>query len=191
MGEINYEYLYDGGHNNPDAPDVITYEMLLDGTAQITAEEFDSLYYKDSTNNKKCELIKGCMSNFSAGAFGNIVGKPITFGYQSYLDYVDTYKVHRDNLDVTYKLADGEITIAQAIENAETYYNSIFPLFTSKTIPQNIKKKKLFTNIKSACIIKLFLYSTADKMLHFIFIFKNLSKFLAPVSIYFFNSFLI
>lgn len=134
MGEINYEYLYDGGHHNPDAPDVITYEMLLDGTAQITAEEFDSLYYKDSTNNKKCELIMGYMSNFSAGAFGNIVGKPITFGYQSYLDYVDTYKVHRDNLDVTYKLADGEITIAQAIENAETYYNSIFPLFTENNV---------------------------------------------------------
>lgn len=134
MGEINYEYLYDGGHHNPDEPDVITYEMLLDGTAQISAEEFDSLYYKDLTDNKKCELIKGYMSNFSAGAFGNIVGKPITFGYQSYLDYVDTYKVHSDNLDVTYKLADGEITIAQAIENAETYYNSIFPLFTKNNV---------------------------------------------------------
>ena len=134
MGEINYEYLYDGGHHNPDAPDVITYAMLLDGTAQISAEEFDSLYYKDATNNKKCELIKGCMSNFSVGAFGNIVGKPITFGYQSYLDYVDTYKVYRDNLDVAYKLADGEITLAQAIENAETYYDSIFPLFTENNV---------------------------------------------------------
>ena len=107
-------------------------------------EKLPSLYYYDTENNKKMEILQSGGITYSAGALGTLVGEPVTFGIFSFMEYVKSYNVYADELDDTYMLLDGEISIEKAVENVEKFYDEAFPLTTQNTIKSKVYRVDVY-----------------------------------------------
>ncbi len=107
-------------------------------------EKLPSLYYYDTTNNKKMEILQSGGITYSAGVLGTLVGEPVTFGISSFMEYEKSYNVYTDELDDTYMLLDGEISIEKAVENVEKFYDETFPLTTQNTIKSKVYRVDVY-----------------------------------------------
>ena len=146
IGEFNKEYLYDSeAYDEFEEKELYkaNYENKLSHTENYTT--LPNIYYKDPDMKKKLELFTiSNEMNYSAGKIANILGINLLFGVQEEADLVKTYDVYQDDLSDTYKLLDKEVSVKEAVDAAETYWNNTFPLTTQNEIKSKVYKVYVF-----------------------------------------------
>ena len=146
IGEFNKEYLYDSeAYDEFEEKELYkaNYENKLSHTENYTT--LPNIYYKDPDMKKKLELFTiSNEMNYSAGKIANILGINLLFGVQEEADLVKTYDVYQDDLSDTYKLLDKEVSVKEAVDAAETYWNNTFPLTTQNEIKSKVYKLYVF-----------------------------------------------
>ena len=146
IGEFNKEYLYDSeAYDEFEEKELYkaNYENKLSHTENYTT--LPNIYYKDPDMKKKLELFTiSNEMNYSAGKIANILGINLLFGVQEEADLVKTYDVYQDDLSDTYKLLDKEVSVKEAVDAAETYWNTTFPLTTQNEIKSKVYKVYVF-----------------------------------------------
>ena len=140
IGEYDTDYLYDGNDIvglEPENYYKVNYDNALSHTENYTS--LPDVVYRDPEMRKKLELYTDCgIMNYSAGKIGNIIGINLLFGVQDVAEFVKSYDIDNDDLSDTYKLLDKEITIKEAVEKAENYWDSLYPLTTVNDIKPKV-----------------------------------------------------
>ena len=154
IGEFDTKYLYDSevlhkikieGSYNLKEEDYLkaNYENKLSHTEDYST--LPNILYKDPNMKKKLELFTiSNEMNYSAGKIANILGINLLFGVQEEADLVKTYDVYQDDLSDTYQLLDKEVSVKEAVDAAETYWNNTFPLTTQNEIKSKVYKVYVF-----------------------------------------------
>ncbi len=102
------------------------YENKISKTKYTEAPEL--IYYRDPKTKRKSEIFTDTnIMNYAAGAINKILGGNYLFGLQEDMELIKRYRIGMDDLSDKYKLLDKEVTVAEAVESAENYINSIFP----------------------------------------------------------------
>lgn len=147
IGEFNTKYLYDGDVLRGLEPEdyyKADYDNALSHTENYATTPYDFVY-RDPEMKKKLELFTGFNAlNYSAGKIGNILGVNLLFGVQQEADFVKSYDVLNDDLSDSYMLLDKEVTIKEAVESAEKFWNSTYPLTVENGIKSRAYKVKVY-----------------------------------------------
>lgn len=130
IGEIDKQYIYDGEELRKYEKEKdwynANYENKISKTKYTEAPEL--IYYRDPKTKRKSEIFTDTnIMNYAAGAINKILGGNYLFGLQDDMELIKRYRIGMDDLSDKYKLLDKEVTVAEAVESAENYINSIYP----------------------------------------------------------------
>ena len=130
IGELDKQYIYDGEELRKYEEEKdwynANYENKISKTKYTEAPEL--IYYRDPKTKRKSEIFTDTnIMNYAAGAINKILGGNYLFGLQDDMELIKRYRIGMDDLSDKYKLLDKEVTVAEAVESAENYINSIYP----------------------------------------------------------------
>lgn len=141
LGEVDYSKLFSDYYDENNERYDIYYDAIINGEKDF---ELNTLVYKDDERFQRLETFGIISANYSAGKIGSIVNDNVLFSVYGYLDLVKTYEVGKDNLEDVYELLDGKKSVAEAIEEGEKYYDSLFPLVGDNNIKHKVSMVKVY-----------------------------------------------
>ena len=129
--KVNKEYLYDSSYGGIDLDKEPPCERNYNDMMTLIDEytECPHFYYYDKSTYQEMELMdQNATVHMSHGVISSYLGKYVFWNVAEHLEHVRSYNCTRDVMDDTYKLIDGEISVAEAKKQMEAYLDEHFPV---------------------------------------------------------------